>query len=507
MKKIYTAALFVAFTLPCLIYGVWNSPVTEFSGGATSSYEYVASDPAGNAITIWADNDLPGVYGAYFSATTQVYGSPQLIYSGNSAQELRLAMDATGTAVGIWYVGFTGEIITGYFDGSTWSIPTPNPLDTSGIFAVGVYPSIAMDGSGNAVAAWIDTTTSSVRTSQFTPISWTAPTTIGTGTDTTSIAYSANGAAAVIWNNAGTLNASNYILGAWQAPVALGATLVDGAVVGMDAAGNALAVWLDNPTGNVFTSRFNGNIWSVAQPLSLATNTQVDLAVAPGGTAVAIWVDNAGNGFYSAFNGTSWGPPVLFATGVVADELFQPSENTVSVATDSAGNALIVWGTTSEQILSVRLPVGGVLAVTELVSPFVEADVGTGGLTVIQGALSDNGRGFVSWSERFDAEDFSSFGTFSLFPPTPPGGIEGFICRNKFATATDRIHVIVWTPSTDPTVTAYSLQRNGVVIATLPATGPYIFYDHNRCKNQPDTYTVTAVGPTGESTPLTIILQ
>ncbi len=51
-----------------------------------------------------------------------------------------------------------------------------------------------------------------------------------------------------------------------------------------------------------------------------------------------------------------------------------------------------------------------------------------------------------------------------------------------------------------------SNESDGVLIAIIPAAGPYIYIDGNRKKGEVDVYGLTAVNPQGESTPIYVIL-
>lgn len=87
--------------------------------------------------------------------------------------------------------------------------------------------------------------------------------------------------------------------------------------------------------------------------------------------------------------------------------------------------------------------------------------------------------------------------------PAGPTNFKGVVIKNKFLTQTDYIHHLTWTPSSDPNIVGYSLFRNGKLIATIPATGPFEFNDHDR-KNDRDTYTLIAFDSQGfESAPVT----
>ncbi|QLH34694.1 MAG: hypothetical protein HWD61_04125 [Parachlamydiaceae bacterium] len=60
----------------------------------------------------------------------------------------------------------------------------------------------------------------------------------------------------------------------------------------------------------------------------------------------------------------------------------------------------------------------------------------------------------------------------------------GLVIKNRFATQTDIINHLTWSPSTNPSVAGYRILRNGEAIATIPQNGPFVFNDHNRRKTR-----------------------
>lgn len=83
-----------------------------------------------------------------------------------------------------------------------------------------------------------------------------------------------------------------------------------------------------------------------------------------------------------------------------------------------------------------------------------------------------------------------------------PSNFIGKTIKNKFATQTDIIHQLRWTPSSVP-VLNYFLFRNGEFIAAIPPEGPFIYNDHNRRKHEADVYELVALFATGQtSSPL-----
>lgn len=89
--------------------------------------------------------------------------------------------------------------------------------------------------------------------------------------------------------------------------------------------------------------------------------------------------------------------------------------------------------------------------------------------------------------------------------PTPPSGLVGVRIENEFLTQIDYVSHLTWQPSSDPSVVKYYVFRNGTLIATIPASGPFVYNDHNRRKNKADVYSVVAVNGSGvQSTSISV---
>ena len=89
-----------------------------------------------------------------------------------------------------------------------------------------------------------------------------------------------------------------------------------------------------------------------------------------------------------------------------------------------------------------------------------------------------------------------------LYLPAPTN-VQGYALKNIFLTQIDLINLITWNaPSVTMPITAYTIYRDAALtnlIATIPATGPLQFLDHNR---QPDTaysYYIVAISSLGTS--------
>ncbi len=481
---------------------MWKMPPDEFVPLPQGQRFNLAADPQGNAFSAVQNVSTNSILVARFSKITQSYGAPVTVFTGTFGR-MSLATDASETALLVWLGnGGPTEVLSAFYNGTTWVTPTPNPIGVIG--AVSAGPEVDMDGHGNGLAIWTDaagiTAPGDILVSFFNAGSqtWGSSQTLnplGTGGTAPSVNYSSNETAVAVWTDgSANLIASNFNGTTWTAlppTIATNARLPD---VQIDAAGHALVVWQDTFTGTLFSNYFDGTTWGPPQNISVVFPVFRAFALAPSGTAIAVFSDAAGNAYYSEFIAGIWTVPVIFATNL------DPATPGLSVAVDSVGNGLLAWADETSSSFSIYKPFGGPLGAPDIIVP--------NALTLSPGlaALSDNGRGFVTGTTT-TTEGVAIRGTYTLFlDPTSPV-ISGSVCNNKFASQTDRIHIISWLPSPDPAVTSYVLRRNGNIIAIIPATGPLTYQDHNRCKKPADTYTVVAVSLLGESLPAVIVLQ
>lgn len=462
----------------------------------------VATDDSNNAVTVFVNDDL---IESRYSPGNQTWEA-NVVISNTTARKSDpdVAMDGSSTALAVWN-GFdldttnasveANRLVAGVW-GSPEFLEGPTTDDIGGV-------SVSMNGSGGGVAAWFNFTTDEIHASFFTAGAWAPFEVIGTPAGNAATGYSGNGDAVVTWvESTGNVYGVTSIGLTWQSQATLDANATTNSDVGIDTSGNAIAIWSGDTVGDIRWSRFDGATWSAAQTLSLASgNGQPTIAVAPDGSAVAVWKDAVNDIQLAQFNGTSWTLPISFATGTA-----NPS-NIPTVSMDSAGNALIGWIASTNEIYTALLPLGGTLDFPELIAE------GNDDLIFVDVALSIGGQGVPAWVDQEVDINEISYATFVLFdaapiPPTPPTGIDGSVCKNSFAMQSDRVHIITFDPSTDPTTVSYYIYRNGALVSIVPASGPFIYYDHNRTKGSPDTYTVYAVNAEGVlSTPVSITLD
>jgi hypothetical protein len=324
----------------------------------------IASDPNGNAIAVWFQEDGTryNIWANRYVAGTG-WGTAELIETDNAgfAFHPQIAFDPGGNAIAVWYQSDgtrTNVWARRHVAGSGWGtaelIETDNAGSVSG-------PQISFDPNGNAIAVWNqhDGTRENIWANRYV-----AGTGWGTAelieTDNAGYAFNPevaidpNGNAVVVWNQFdGTRNnlwANRYAAGTGWGTAELietdnaGSALYPQIAIGAD--GNAIAVWYqsDGTRDNVWTNRYvAGTGWGTAELIETDNADAVDLpqiAMDPLGNAIAVWAQydgTTGNIWANRYvAGTGWGTAGLIETdpGYAGDP---------QIAIDPNGNAMAVW--------------------------------------------------------------------------------------------------------------------------------------------------------------------
>jgi hypothetical protein len=256
--------------------GGWQTPLPlETSDTVEALNPDVAADGDGNAVAVWEETDgatVINVRAARRDRTTGVWSTPVTlgtpgVYAAGNLAFPRIALDpATGDGVAVWLVraGTINSVWASRYHRSTglWDAALPLETDERGHAS---QPRIAVDGQGNAVAAW--------RQSD------------GTRLD--------------IWAN--RLVAST---GTWSGPVRLDVDDGDASLPSVAAAGNgqAVVVWQQRATNlDVRASRFDpaAGTWGAPSLLDTpaAPGENPKVAVSATGLAVAVWSQQVGSAY------------------------------------------------------------------------------------------------------------------------------------------------------------------------------------------------------------------
>lgn len=298
--------------------GSWSAPVLVEQLDTPNAIDpQIAFDPAGNGMAVWrAQKVIGGRYSAWANRYTPLagWGSPELLESDDSGnvEPVQVAMDTDGNAFAVWHQGIRGRprtLASRFTPANGWEGATlieDSPLG----FPRGVQ--VAADATGHAVAVWLGNT--GVQANRYVPgTGWGAHTaleTIGSNvSDLPQLAINAGGHAVVVWSQT-TATIKNILASSFSpttgwlaAPVLVGNQDIEKAEdprVGIDAQGNAIAVWrqtVGTTVVNIWEARYTqAGGWAAASQTDTGDTTQVvidpTVRVAPSGTAVIGWGRN-----------------------------------------------------------------------------------------------------------------------------------------------------------------------------------------------------------------------
>lgn len=345
----------------------WSAPTTLSGTGASSPQ--LTIDPAGNATAIWVESGI-------IKTKTQPFGSAwssvtTLSASGSSSPQI--AADSSGNVVAVWVTSGVVQSATRIFNG-TWS-GSPDVLSSSGSAA----PQVAINSNGTAVAIWHTlngvTSLHNVNSARKVTIggSWSAPTTVSDPTENSvypQVAMESDGDAVAVWYNYDVVGSAyfNVVLnvacypsgggGGWSLPVGISSpgirnpeNLTARVIINTE---NVVALWTNSYDGSTLsleTSQavFKG-VW--APPIVLATNIYcytLDTSLSSIGDILSVYMSSDTNstpivinyieshagGFSSGF----WTSPFVISNG--DENAFPRISTTINNQTNIYGTA--VW--------------------------------------------------------------------------------------------------------------------------------------------------------------------
>src|SRR5215472_10467429 len=195
---------------------------------------------------------------------------------------------------------------------------------------VGAYRDlgVGIDGSGNAIAAWM-TGGNAIDTASLPAGArkWTKTTTLAAAGQAVDLAVNATGAAIITWaGRTGAVAASGTVLGGFAAPVTLGPP--PGYPIGhtrvvLNGQGDAAAAWVASagPAGtDLVATRSPDGAWAPAVTLSTTPYGLIDVAIDGAGNALTIFGQQYGsnpiiNAAYTSARpaGGTWSTPALLS--------------------------------------------------------------------------------------------------------------------------------------------------------------------------------------------------
>ncbi len=516
LKKILLnlALVLIFFNLaPLRLQGAtWSPPIDLEFSPLTNSINGQQS-LSGNTVITWLDAASNNYLTSIYIVGASSWSQPVILVSASLISDTpTLAINAGGDAVAAWIQngpGPTQTIQTAKLVGDNWislgTIAGPTPLNFTQI-------SIDVSQSDNIIVTYVQNngdTTDTLFASNYTEAGWSSPQTLFTTSPGTSMVPLiptylddlSNGT--VLWATQSVstvaIYSSHYIkaTGTYTPVETLfsASGMLTNLYASISSLGNGIASWVVNNT-DLYASVFvkPATSWSPATLLSVQPNlnnlfTSINNA---GDGAVTFNASTDTTIFVSSYLNGTWSTELV----VTAEAGF--SASTPLIAVDPFGNALLVW-TSFDMINTIMTfdystrngPLGNWSAAS--IIPF----------TMPPGSFQSPVRlvitpsdlavfGFLIFSPPYFTNIEIILGTH-LFPPEPGSNFKGKIIKNRFLTQTDIVHRLTWTPSPSLTVTSYNIYRNGVLIAKIPAKGPFVYDDHGRHKNKVDTYTLVAL--------------
>jgi hypothetical protein len=392
--------------------GSSSDPVELSAAGNDASAPRIVEDAAGDAVVAWTRSD--GSNAVVQTASRVAHGSfgapVSLSASGHDASTLTAAIDAAGDAVVGWLRSNGSHVVFQIARRSGAGGSFDLPEDVSSGSQDASYPDVALNGAGRATAAWDEVSRVEASTAALSG-SFAAPAPISPSGETTTwpqVAVGDADAAAFTWSEIipgppmqiairGAVRAADGTLSPPQELTRATSNSVDWLWVGMDAEGDATAVW--NQGGISAALGTQGGPFGAATLLD-STGFNQQLAVDPAGHAVIAWTgaDHDGNGVGRAVVRSGDGP--LSAPALLTPAGNEDIVQQVAVAGDGQPVVLASSDTLGQEVLYRydRTPP----AITELDVP-ATADAGDG-VAMTSTATDDWGAVQV----RFDFGDGTS---------------------------------------------------------------------------------------------------
>jgi hypothetical protein len=299
--------------------GGWQATVDISPAGHDAEEAEVAINAAGLAVAVWRDYSAPGpnptVQTAWRPAGGAWQPSQPLSDPSRDAERPQVALNASGEAVAVWE-SYANNTSSGYPDfvqaaarpaGGNWSAPVNVSGPSQGCC---LFPKVALDGTGTAVAAWERVPTAGsgyVVEAAARPAGtgmWQVPATLsaaGRNASGQEVAFSPTGAATAVWSESnGSTNviraATRPVGGPFDPPVNVSAGSQDATRPQLAIASNVtVAVWEQQNSTNSFSvqaaaSPAASGVWQPQVNLTAPgqNSTEAQVAVDSAGDAVAV---------------------------------------------------------------------------------------------------------------------------------------------------------------------------------------------------------------------------
>lgn len=368
MNKVYLKA-FVAVCivfLPLTKLFSWGI-ATQISGTGLNFHPHAAINDSGEAEVIWVSGSFPTF--SVESSTFSVGWSAPIPLATGIVAAASVGIDTTGNAVAVWLELLLGNIVARSANkpaAGVWS--EPSTISTS---AFNRDLTMAMNGSGDVIAVWVDATTNNIEAAHLTfGGAWSAPIVVSTGLGTPldlKVVIDSAGNGYTVWTifEGFDIYAATSLGAVWDLPVLLSLNGDNSSPsIGVGGVLQALVAWQNQNISEIRTIGFSGGDWYRIPSVISPDSGGAPVAVATGLDGFVSWRDlNNGRIQVSNLNGGLWSEPPIDISSSVINEA-----PTISALMDET--AVIVWSDFEwGTVNAVLFPNGGVVGSEQAISP------------------------------------------------------------------------------------------------------------------------------------------
>lgn len=513
--------------------GEWSSPPSELTTVTSAAPPMIHANSSGQAVAVWVEPDAAlannVIKASYYNgsswseeaitlsdvALTQPPTAPQVSINENG-EAMAIWLQSDGTRMQV-YAAFSSD------QGANWAPVMVSAADPTHTVYGGDFPQVSLNSDGIAVAVWTQMNGGDyqIMTSRYDPTgsTWSTPVLVEDSSITSltkpQVFLNRDGNAVAVYIQdsglpSGIIRASYYDASAMVPGWAVAPLPGQDSGVNADSplltispnnVDSILAAWTSATLGQITTAKFDlgPEVFEWTTPnyidisdmyniyaLSCARNAESGVCLVVSQTNA---VSNPILGSISTDDGESWPTsPILSTASLPAPQLY--------VAVNGSGTGVTSW--TEWEMMADLVKASIFTVATSWQDASTLSEIGLSA-THPQVAMAGS-KPLAVWADNSGASIKAS-----EFNIAPPASISGKIVTDRFATQADRVKIISWTASPTEGVTSYTVSRNGVVIATVSASSPLSYEDHNQGK-EASVYTVVAVDSIGDSTAQTITL-
>jgi hypothetical protein len=518
-KAFFSFVLTLFSTLSLVADSPWKGPFDIFTAEQILS-PAVGVDGSGNAVILATVSDDSG--GFYTKGAQLSQGTLRHVHSfpafGINPSSSAISVNVFGNAAAVWLEQNPAKgnhfVRNALLMNSTWTEPTTISSFDDYLVQNFATPAVYLDTPNRAIAAWAGQSfvdfTFHIQEEQITPHWKKGVGDLHAADDmltSTVLAGSTSGKALAAWCQVipDQLHASFYDGNTWAPSIPLSTDVFSSpsaipfTAVAMNDKSDAVILWHAKHGGLQSIYVKNGS-YGKAQSVYIPTSAgetfvagAIDLDES--GNAIAFWIMQNG-GVYTLLANRYvhgiWTSPALLET--TTSPLSAPS-----IGIDAKGNAYVVWQKTDPQ------GKGAVYCSLYNASEnsFSEKPVllSAPDASATSPRLSTNhlGSTTVVWIiEKEQGQAVQAIYRGSQ-PPQGAHNFTGKKTKINYLFQSELSNILTWSPSNDPSVTAYHLYRRGILIATIPAGAPLIYKD--TCKSGKTFYQLTTSNSEGLHSP------